>query len=165
MAQLAPEIVELLRIAALIGRTCPLPLLAQIAEQELEAVEGALYVAAQAHLIRMADGEVCTFTHDKIRETLYDEISASRRRRLHSQIGHLLEQIASVPDPQRLANLAFHFVRAGDRDRGISYALQAAGGSAGGRCSGSGACTLPNGDRRINDPNDPRWAESSWVQG
>jgi DNA-binding NarL/FixJ family response regulator len=158
LARLAPEIVELLRITALIGRTCPIPLLAQVAEEELEVVERALDVAMQARLIYMVDGDQCSFTHDTIRETLYDEISTSRRRRLHSRIGYLLEQASGVPDSQRLAHLAFHFARAGERERGISYALQAAAGALE-AAAAEAALAHYQIALELSDPSNPRHGE------
>jgi DNA-binding CsgD family transcriptional regulator len=158
LARLDPELIDLLRVAAVIGRSCPLALLAQVAEQDLETIEDALRTAAQAQLVRLDNSELCRFTHDKIRETLYDELPASRRRRLHSQVGHMLAQLEAEPDPQHLANLAFHFARAGDRERGIAYALQAAAGAL-----GAAAAEVALGHYQVaielSSPSDLRWGE------
>ena len=127
--QLSPAIVDLLRIAAIIGRTFDLSLLATIEHEEAEVLEEHLLEAVRAGLIRTDRVGVFTFCHDKIRECLYAEVSTSRRRRLHEAIGRVLE---TRYDPEQtlsmhqLAELAFHFTQSGDRARGVTYAQRAA---------------------------------------
>jgi RNA polymerase sigma factor (sigma-70 family) len=81
-AQLAPAIIDHLRVAAIIGRSFDPSLLATVEEQEIEAVEECLLEAARAGLVRVDDQGYWLFSHDKIRECLYTEVSTSRRRRL-----------------------------------------------------------------------------------
>ena len=50
----------------------------------------------------------------------------ARRQRLHGFIGRALEARSPSPDAQRLAELAYHFSRSGDRLRGADYARHAA---------------------------------------
>lgn len=129
LARLSTEVVDLLRTAAIIGRTFDIELLAETAGQEAEAVEESLAEAVQAHLIRADGAGGFTFSHDKIRETLYEEVTSVRRRRLHSEIGRALEEQQEgweQTGTQRLAELAFHFARSGDRARGAAYAQRAA---------------------------------------
>ncbi len=128
-ARLAPAIIDHLRVAAIIGRSFDPSLLALVEEQEIEAVEEDLLEATGARLIR-ADQQGCfLFTHDKIRECLYAEVSTSRRRRLHERVGHVLEahyDQEHTMSAHQLAELAFHFARSGDRTRGVHYSLRAA---------------------------------------
>ena len=128
-ARLAPIIIDHLRVAAIIGRSFDSSLLALVEEQEVEAVEECLLDAVQARLIRADQQGRFLFSHDKIRECLYVEVSTSRRRRLHERIGHFLEAHYG-PDHAmsmyQLADLAFHFAHSGDRVRGAQYSLRAA---------------------------------------
>src|SRR3989337_2244170 len=66
-----------------------------------------------------------SFSHALIRETLYEELSTTRRVRLHRQIGEAIEEI----DPEgRLSQLAYHFCEAapgGDIDKAVDYAKRA----------------------------------------
>lgn len=126
LIRLSPEIVDLLRIAAIIGRTFSVALLAEMSASELETVEERLLVAARAQLIRPGCAGTFNFAHDKIRECLYGEVTAARRTRLHALIGQTLEALPDSTDPRRIADLAFHFTRSGDRERGVRYARQAA---------------------------------------
>jgi len=128
-ARLSAQSIDHLRVAAIIGRTFDLSLLAAVQEQEVEVIEASLLEAAQARLVRTDQTGIFTFTHDKIRECLYAEVSTSRRRRLHGLIGGLLEarygQEQSM-NVHQLAALAFHFVHGSDPPRGVDYSLRAA---------------------------------------
>lgn len=128
-ALLSSDVINHLRVAAVIGRTFDLLLLATVEEQELELVEEHLIEAEHARLIR-SDAEGCfTFSHDKVRACLYAEVSTSRRRRLHEAIGKILEahyEQDCQKNARLLAAIAFHFTRSGDTGRAVTYAHQAA---------------------------------------
>lgn len=128
-ARLSPTSIDHLRIAAIIGRTFDLELLAAIEAKEIEVVEEQLREATYTRLILDNQQGTLTFSHDNIRECLYAEVSTSRRRRLHGSIGHLLEEryaSAKMLSVQHLAELAFHFTRSPDRAKGIKYSQRAA---------------------------------------
>jgi predicted ATPase len=91
-SRLSQNIIDHLRIAAIIGRTFDLSLLAAVEDQEVEAVEERMLEAVRAGLVRTDQEGVFTFSHDKIRECLYTEVSSSRRRHLHETIGRILEE-------------------------------------------------------------------------
>ncbi len=117
-ARLSPTSIDHLRIAAIVGRTFDLELLAAIEAKEIEVVEEELREAVHAHLVLDTQQGTMTFSHDKTRECLYAEVSTSRRRRLHGSIGQLLEERyagAKMLSVQQLAELAFHFARSPDR--------------------------------------------------
>src|SRR5262249_56511807 len=76
-------------LAAVIGRQFDVPLLAKLAEASEDAVLDALDEATAASLVTevRGAGEQYTFRHALIRTTLYDELSATRRARLHRRVG------------------------------------------------------------------------------
>ncbi len=126
VARLAPEVANLLRIAAVIGRTFNLPILAEVADEDAELVEERLRTAHDAQILRRdADPMTWTFGHDTIRECLYGEVTAVRRRRLHTTIGRALEARGGE-DAQSLAELAFHWAHSDDDARCLVYARRAA---------------------------------------
>jgi predicted ATPase len=91
LERLPPEVVDLLRTAAIIWRTLDLALLAEVMGQDAERVEEHLRAAVQARLVgALADGAFA-FSHDKIRECLYEEVTTVRRQRVHGFIGRALE--------------------------------------------------------------------------
>jgi class 3 adenylate cyclase len=69
-----------------------------------------------------------SFSHALIRETLYGELTTTRRVRLHRQIGEALEGLYGAHPEPHLAELAYHFFEAapgGDVERAIAYAVRA----------------------------------------
>lgn len=126
LVRTSPELVELLRMASIIGRTFELRTLASLAQSDPEEVENQLALASRLHLVESEDMDVFTFCHAMIRRCLYSEVSSTRRRRLHTEIGAILEPISNVADPYSIAALAFHFSRSDDREKGIMYSLRAA---------------------------------------
>jgi predicted ATPase/DNA-binding CsgD family transcriptional regulator len=129
LARLLPETVELLRTAAILGRTFDVALLAEVVGQDVEAVEESLREATQASLLSSSMAGMrgaYTFSHDKIRESLYEDLTHARRQRQHGFIGRALETRSHAPDAQRLTELAYHFARSGDRARGAGYSRRAA---------------------------------------
>ena len=128
-ARLSSDIVDHLRVAATIGRTFDPLLLATVKDRDVEVVEERMLEAVKAGLVRTEPTGFFTFSHEKIQECLYVEVSTSRRRRLHEIIGKILESRygqESKKSAFQLAELAFHFAYSGDRRRGATYSRQAA---------------------------------------
>jgi predicted ATPase len=125
LARFDPAVVELLRVAAVMGRACEPTLLGQVAGMDGERAEELLLAAARAQLVRPEADGIYAFTHDMVRETLYADVGRARRRRLHQSIGAALEARADTGSARRLADLAYHFAAAGDQVRGVTYALAA----------------------------------------
>jgi DNA-binding CsgD family transcriptional regulator/tetratricopeptide (TPR) repeat protein len=125
LTRLDPGAVDLLRIAAVVGRSCEPGLLSHVSGVDVEEVEDLLLAAARRHLVQPDSVGGFAFTHDMVRETLYAEVGWERRRRLHQAIGVALLEQGGVESPRRLADLAFHFGQAGERTRGVMYALAA----------------------------------------
>ena len=130
VARLAAECSRVLTIAAVIGREFDLGVLERVAdlagERLLEAVEEALGARVLAE-VPGSPGRY-SFVHILIRETLYEELSAPRRVRLHRQIGEALESMYGTQATAHLAELAYHFVAAapaGDVEKAIDYAQRA----------------------------------------
>ena len=116
---------DVLRIAAILGKVFTFEELSVVAEQTEDVVLDALDEAAGAQLIAAGSGDSFSFTHDKIREVLYEEINPIRRRRLHRHVAEGLKQ-----NCQRTAcaveKLAHHYIQAGDHQQGLEYAKHAA---------------------------------------
>ncbi|MDQ3855745.1 MAG: LuxR C-terminal-related transcriptional regulator, partial [Chloroflexota bacterium] len=126
LARLSPLVVEQLEVAAIAGRSFDADTLAAAQGLSLESVEELLLEGYRAGLIRTLDDRQFEFTHDKVRESIYAQVSVLRRRKLHEALGRVLETQPRRRSAQHLASLAFHFTRSGDRDKGVDYACQAA---------------------------------------
>ena len=126
---------DVLRVAAVLGKT--------FSFEELQAAAGnlsedvlldALDESTTAQLINSSGTESFTFTHDKIREVLYEELNPIRRRRLHRHAAEGLERRGVPSENDRhgvtsacaVERLAYHYIHAGDYEHGLTYAKQAA---------------------------------------
>ncbi|HKP84029.1 MAG TPA: AAA family ATPase, partial [Pyrinomonadaceae bacterium] len=116
---------EVLRVAAILGKVFTFEELSAVAEQNEDALLDALDEASGAQLIAAGSGDSFSFTHDKIREVLYEELNPIRRRRLHR---HVAEGLKRHCDESQCAveKLAHHYIQAGDHEQGLEYAKQAA---------------------------------------
>ncbi|MFZ0063596.1 MAG: protein kinase [Pyrinomonadaceae bacterium] len=123
--RVSPECNDVLRTAAVLGKVFTFEELTATAQQGEEALLDALDEGVGAQLIAPAHGDSFTFTHDKIREVLYEELNPIRRRRLHRNAAEGLEQ-HRAKSPVAVEKLAHHYIQAGDHERGLDYAKQAA---------------------------------------
>jgi len=96
-----------LDVAAVIGRSFGFDVLASVVGGTPEAVWATLEPLMAAGLIFAgADGSYA-FSHDKLRQTVYDSLGPPVRRRLHARVAQALEA-----DGADDAELAHHFLRA-----------------------------------------------------
>ena len=116
---------EVLRVAAILGKVFTFEELVAAAEQTEDVLLDALDEAVGAQLIAAGSGDSFSFTHDKIREVLYEELNPIRRRRLHRHVAEGLEQRCER-STCAVEKLAHHYIQAGDHERGLEYAKQAA---------------------------------------
>ncbi len=116
---------EILRAAAVLGKTFEFKeLLAVAGERGEDALLDALDQAVATQLLVAGRDDSFAFTHDKIREVLYEELNPIRRRRLHLRTAEGLERSRSRA-PVAVETLAHHFIEAGEHERGLAYAKEA----------------------------------------
>jgi len=121
----------LLRSAAVVGRRFSLQVLAHLPDDPGEDARSAALEEALAAAVIEAQPEpgAYQFSHALVRETLYDEIPAPRRARLHLRIGEALETLRRGDPMSSLAALAHHYCAAlpgGDPHKAADYAQRAA---------------------------------------
>jgi len=131
LERLSPECRHTLTLASVIGREFDLETLGRLAETSRDDLLEVLDEAIAARVVGEVGGTLgrLAFSHALVRDTLYDELDASRRRRLHRQLGGVLESLYAADADIHLAELAHHFFRAADRrdaDKAIEYAGRAA---------------------------------------
>jgi predicted ATPase/DNA-binding SARP family transcriptional activator len=66
-----------------------------------------------------------SFTHDKIREVLYQSLNPLRRRTLHRQVAQAIEQHSATSLGTYHSLLAYHYQMAEDYPRAVNYFLDA----------------------------------------
>ncbi len=126
--RLSDECVEVLHAAAALGKVFAFGELAAVATVNEDHVLDALDEASCAQLVRAEGSEAFVFTHDKIREVLYEEMNPIRRRRLHRRIAEGLEKAYAAPALREahVPDIAHHFTRSGDLEKALKYSLEAA---------------------------------------
>jgi tetratricopeptide (TPR) repeat protein len=124
--RVSKETNDVLRTAAVLGKTFTFEeLLAAAGTQGENVLLDSLDDAVSAQLITADRNDSFTFTHDKIREVLYEELNPIRRRRLHLLAAEGLERNREE-SPVAVEKLAHHYIQAGDYERGLHYAKEAA---------------------------------------
>ncbi|MCB0192048.1 MAG: protein kinase, partial [Anaerolineae bacterium] len=129
---------ELLRLAAVIGRSFGLDLMLEASAYDVDKMQWAIEEALSAQLIEvvrivdqppehMDTGIVVyyQFQHALIRETLYDELRSLRRRRLHRRVGAAMERMAGADSIRNPAVLARHFIAGAEDEKAVSYLREA----------------------------------------
>ncbi len=113
--RLSPECNDVLRLGSVIGREFSLGQLATLVDdgsgdELLMLLEDAL----TSHVVEELPDSVGTyrFTHTLVRETLLEELSTTRRVRLHARVGEALEQFYAEEVDAHAAELAHHFAEA-----------------------------------------------------
>ena len=127
---LSPEAREALEVAAVAGRGFRVATLERAAGIPRAEMLERLDEALELHLLAEAPSQAGTFrfAHGLIRETLYNDLSAIRRARLHGAVGEALERAGAGPGAAGLLELAHHFIEAapaGDATRALDYAERA----------------------------------------
>jgi len=129
LSTLSPECGRMLSLAAVTGRDVSGRLLQVLGEAPDTVLLDALDEACRAGLLAEVPGvaDRYSFTHALIRETLYDELSGTRRARAHLRVAEALER-TSPSDGLPLADLAHHYLLgapAGDPELAVTYAIEA----------------------------------------
>ena len=128
LAQLSPVARSVTGLAATIGRAFDPELLRQASdldEQDLVAALDELWQRAVIREQAQASGTY-DFTHDRLREGAYAELSPARRRLLHRRVAQALE-LRHLADPGAVAaQLAAQYEGAGQTGRAVQFSLLAA---------------------------------------
>jgi class 3 adenylate cyclase/tetratricopeptide (TPR) repeat protein len=117
--------ISLLHTAAALGKQFEFRDLAAVMGGSEDELLDSLDEASTAQLIAVANGDAYKFSHDMIREVLYEEISPIRRRRLHQKVGECFVELYSESE-ERYDDIAHHFTQSGDLEGSLRYSRLAA---------------------------------------
>src|SRR6266545_4383954 len=159
--------VELLEVAAVVGREAGTRLLAHATGRPTAEVVGALDAAVGARVLEPAAGGSVRFAHDLFRETVYAGLDSVTRARLHGRVADALEEVTPPTEPGLAADLARHRVAAavvGDPAEALPYVRRAAAEASAGLAFEEAAVHLAEGVRlaalaagaeRLGEPDGP----------
>ena len=130
LGNLSEECVGVLTLASVLGREFGVKALQSATKLSGRDLLIRLDEAATAHVLTEAPGVLgrWRFAHALVRDTLYDDVGAAQRVRLHRQIGESLEELYGQGVDAHLAELAHHFLIAapeGDPAPAVDYARRA----------------------------------------
>ncbi len=122
---LKPTHRRVLDAASVVGEKFDPKLVAAIISQDSLDVLDALNTIAQDTLLVHCEGNSYRFDHAKSREMLYGQISPPLKKEYHLRIAEKMESQILARKTFPAGDLAFHFARAGDKEKAVKYALAA----------------------------------------
>ncbi|WP_428263979.1 AAA family ATPase [Haliangium sp.] len=123
MDLLSEEVLEILQIAAVLGRRFDAYLVASLSERDRLAVRERLDEACLQQIL-WADANLTSyqFVHEKLRDAVLERVPEDERRRVHTAAACELER----QGPHSAREIAYHFDAGGEPARALPYALAAA---------------------------------------
>jgi DNA-binding SARP family transcriptional activator/tetratricopeptide (TPR) repeat protein len=128
---LSGECRRVLSLGSVFGREFGLVALERVADYTgIDKLLSVLDEAITARVVEQVPGSLgrLRFEHALIRETLYEEIPATHRARLHRRVAEVLEALYAADPEPHLAELAHHFslaVPAAPPDKAVEYGRRA----------------------------------------
>jgi class 3 adenylate cyclase len=120
LGRLSAQASQVLSVAAVVGRDFDVELLAGLHEVPEGSLLDILDEAVQAGLVQETGADRYRFAHALVQVTLFEELSATRRRRLHRRVGEAIEKLR----PEDVVALAYQFSQAGPDSDGMSRAVR-----------------------------------------
>jgi predicted ATPase len=129
-APLSAEAVQVLSVAAVVGREFDVALVRSTCDLAAELVLGALSEAMAMGVVAGERGAVgrYRFSHSLMREVLYEQLPIPVRVQLHRRVGEAMERAYGTGSGVHFAELARHFAEAavaGKSAKALAYAHQA----------------------------------------
>jgi predicted ATPase len=130
LADLSPDAISALGVAAVVGREFQLKVLERTSELGVARLLDVLDEASEAGVIAEdpALPRRYAFVHELVRETLYEDLAPATRLELHARIGAVLQESYRGDLDPHLSEIARHLAAAvplGDADAAIDYLVRA----------------------------------------
>ncbi|MBV9477515.1 MAG: sigma 54-interacting transcriptional regulator [Acidobacteria bacterium] len=123
---LPPEQRGLLEIASIVGETMEFELLTKLSDATPEETYASVRALTRLNLLdQSSDGRTITFPQIHLRDAVYNAMSERRRTELHLRVGETLEPALQDASTQFIGQVAYHFARANDIERGTRYSIDA----------------------------------------
>jgi predicted ATPase/DNA-binding SARP family transcriptional activator len=113
LLQISPSAREFVDLAAIIGREFTLDLLIAAGNSDPDSAVRALDELWHKRIVREHGANGYDFTHDRLRDAAYGEISAPQRHMLHRRVAQALEVMHADDLDAVSGQVAWHYERAG----------------------------------------------------
>jgi DNA-binding SARP family transcriptional activator len=124
--QLSPSARALAELAATIGREFTFDLLREATDASEGVLVRGLDELWRSGIVREQGQDAYYFSHDKLREVIYEGLSQARRRMLHRHVAWALEKVYADALDRVAARVAVHYERADEPEEAIAYYQRAA---------------------------------------
>jgi DNA-binding SARP family transcriptional activator/predicted ATPase len=126
LQQLSVSARSIVELAAVIGREFTLDLLIAMSNEDADNTVQALDELWNKRIVREHGANSYDFTHDKLREVAYAEISVPQRRMLHRRVAQTLESLYIEDLDTGSSQIASHYERGGMIEQALLYYQRAA---------------------------------------
>jgi class 3 adenylate cyclase len=117
---------QMLRTAAVVGRSADHRLLSQVSGLDQPELLGALREASENHvLVPVGHGMAYAFRHALLREAMYDDALLAERLQLHAAIARALRSNPELAATSAAAELAYHWHASGDLPAALGASVDA----------------------------------------
>jgi diguanylate cyclase (GGDEF)-like protein len=154
--EIPKELERLLEISAVIGKEFKLYLLYELIQKDHTAILHLIDQAVKRNLLEysLSDRGKIQFVHDRIREAFLTKIPHQKRSKYHLKTANLLLKHHKDDTGNILFELAYHLMKGGDEEKGLTYTLRA-GQSAKGNHAHQDSISYYNYAKKIlNKKND-----------
>jgi predicted ATPase len=126
LAQLSAPARDLAGLAATIGRAFTFDVLARASNYDEDSLVRGLDELWRRRIVREQGANAYDFSHDKIREVAYAEVSPIQRQLIHRRVARTLETIYAGDSDPISAQVAAHYEQGAMPDQAIQYYQRAA---------------------------------------
>ncbi len=114
---------QALSVAAVVGRDFELDVLGRVLEHPRDRLIDLVEEAIDAGVLVEPAQSVgrLSFSHALFRETIYEQLSATRRAAIHGRIAAAIEEVPTDRPDERAGTLAYHYRAAGDLRKAFDY--------------------------------------------
>jgi DNA-binding SARP family transcriptional activator/predicted ATPase len=126
LAQLSSASYELAGLASVVGRPFSFELLEKATDWDESSVSNALDELWQKRIVESRGGSEYDFSHDRLREVAYAELSLVRQRYWHRRVARALAEAYKADIESWNGQIASHFEQAGMAEEAIEHYWRAA---------------------------------------
>ncbi len=121
LAQLSPSARRIANLAAAIGRAFAFDVLTEASHEDEDWLVRGLDELWQRRIIREQSDNDYDFSHNKIREIVYNSLSAANRRLLHRRIAGAMVRAYAANLDNFSKQIALQYEAAGEKEKAIAY--------------------------------------------
>lgn len=116
----------ILEVGSVVGKEVWYELLTDIVEiDEMELIENIENLLDFDIWTEEKNGEILSFTHMLISDTVYQSMSKLKRKQLHKKVANSYEKILKDDIEEHYTNLASHYLKAEEYEKALEYYLRA----------------------------------------